>query len=195
MNTRFGVALMAASVIGLPALAQSPPATNVPAPPPTVTAPAILPGAPVAPLTDADAQFVRTQLEGNVAEIQVAQLVLQRSQDQSVRDFAQKMITDHGYAESTLLPIAQRENVQASPLTEQHRALIDRLGSLTGPAFDHAYVDAMVREHAMMIQELNAQLTHGLSQQISAWVQNTRPTVLQHSQIAQQLLVSLPPTG
>ena len=53
----------------------------------------------------------------------------------------------------------------------------------------------MVRAHTAMVDELNAQLIHGEDQHINAWVQNTRPIVLQHSQIAQQLLASLPRTG
>jgi predicted outer membrane protein len=83
MKASFLTALMAASILAEPALAQSPP-TNAPAPAPTVAAPAILPGAPVAPLTSGDAQFVQSQIEGNMAEYQAGQLALQRSQNQYV---------------------------------------------------------------------------------------------------------------
>jgi putative membrane protein len=195
MKASFLTALMAASILAEPALAQSPP-TNAPAPAPTVAAPAILPGAPVAPLTSGDAQFVQSQIEGNMAEYQAGQLALQRSQNQDVRNFAQKMITDHTYAQDTLAPIAQAHHIQASgKLSEQDRVMLGQLAQLNGPAFDRAYVDDMVRAHAAMVAQLNAQLIHGEDQHINAWVQNTRPIVLQHSEIAQQLLASLPHTG
>ena len=73
--------------------------------------------------------------------------------------------------------------------------MLEPLAKLDGPAFDRAYVDDMVRGHAMMVEQLNAQLIHGQDQHINAWVQNTRPTVLQHAEIAQQLQVNLPRTG
>jgi putative membrane protein len=195
MKTSFLTALLAASILAEPALAQSP-ATTVPAPPPTVAAPAVLPGAPVAPLTSRDAQFVQSQIEGNMAEYQAGQLALQQSRNQDVRNFAEKMITDHTYAQDTLAPIAQSHHMPSTAtLSEQHRAMLGQLAKLSGPAFDRAYVDDMVRAHAVMVDELNAQLIHGEDQHINAWVQNTRPIVLQHSEIAQQLLASLPRTG
>ena len=195
MKTSFLTALLAASILAEPALAQSPP-TTVPAPPPTVAAPAVPPGAPVAPLTSRDAQFVQSQIEGNMAEYQAGQLALQQSRNQDVRNFAEKMITDHTYAQDTLAPIAQSHHMPSTAtLSEQHRAMLGQLAKLSGPAFDRAYVDDMVRAHAVMVDELNAQLIHGEDQHINAWVQNTRPIVLQHSEIAQQLLASLPRTG
>jgi putative membrane protein len=183
-------------VLAGPALAQSPPAVTAPAPAPTVTAPAVLPGAPMAPLTDADTQFLLAQAENNVSEFQAAQLALQHSQNQSVRDFAGKMITDHAYAQDTLTSIAQMHHIQTpAVLTVQHRQMLAQLAQLEGPTFDRAYVDGMVREHAIIIEQLNYQLVHGFDQHISAWVQNTRPIILQHSEIAQQLLASLPRPG
>ncbi len=195
MKTSFLTALLAASILAEPALAQSPP-TMAPAPPPTVAAPAVLPGAPVAPLTSVDAKFVQSQIEDNTAAYQAGQLALQQSQNQDVRNFAEKMITDHTYAQDTLAPIAQSHHMQSTAtLSEQHRAMLGQLAKLSGPAFDRAYVADMIRAHAVMVDELNAQLIHGQDQHINAWVQNTRPIVLQHSEIAQQLLASLPHTG
>jgi putative membrane protein len=196
MRLSFWVALLTASVSPGFVLAQSPPAVSAPAPPPTVTAPAVLPGAPIAPLTDSDTHFVLVQTENNKAEFQAAQLALQHSQNQSVRNFAAKMITDHSYAQDTLASILQMHHLQTpAVLTEPDRQMLEQLAQLDGPVFDRAYVDSIVRTHAIMIEQLNYQLVHGWDQHISAWVQNTRPIILQHSEIAQQLLVSLPHPG
>jgi len=156
----------------------------------------VIPGSPIAPLTDADTQFVFVQTENNTAEFQAAQLALQHSRNQSVRDFAGKLLTDHTYAQDGLTSIAQMHHLQVpANVTEQHRRMLAQLALLDGPAFDRAYVDSIVRAHAVVIEELNRQLVGGLDQHISAWVQNTRPMMLQHSEIAQQLLASLPPAG
>jgi len=197
MRSSFAIALSAASILVAPAFAQSPPGATAPAQAPSVTAPAVVPGAPVAPLTDTDARFVQTQTENNMAEYQAAQLALQRSHNQNVRNFAQKMITDHTYVQDTLNQIVQMHPHLPLPqtLTGQDRGTLDRLAGLSGPAFDRAYMNAMVQSNSTMIGELNSELTHGWDQHINAWVQNTRPILLQHSDIAQQVLASLPPMG
>ena len=187
--------LLAASTLTEPALAQAP-TTTTPAPAPTVTAPAVVPGAPVAPLTTGDEHFVVAQLEGNLAEIQEGQLALKNSHNQEVRQFAEKMITDHSYAQDTLDQIAGVHHLQIpTMLTEQDHEMLERLSKLDGPVFDQAYVEDMVRKHAMMVEQLNAQLVHGVDAHINAWVQNTRPIVLQHSEIVQQVQAKLPRTG
>lgn len=189
-------AVLALTVLAGEALAQPPPATNVPAPPPTITAPAVVPGAPVAALTERDAQFIAAQLENNMAEVLAAQLALEHSQNPNVRGFAQKMITDHNYAQSTLEPIASMHHIQPPmTLSDPHREMLDRLGQLSGPAFDREYVNSMVNEHALEISAFNTELPVVVDAHVSAWVQNTRPMLLQHHEIGQQLLVSLPRTG
>ena len=195
ISRSFAAALAIASLAG-GALAQSPPVTNVPAPSPTVTAPAVVPGAPVAALTDRDAQFIAEQLEDNVAEVLAAQRALEHSQNPDVRSFAQKMITDHSYAQNTLGPIASIHHIQLpTTLSDPHREMLDRLSQLYGPAFDREYVNSMVNGHALTILEFNTELPVVVDAQVSAWAQNTRPMLLQHHQIAQQLLGSLPPAG
>src|ERR1700675_2397646 len=43
----------------------------------------------------ADKAFVRNALEGGMAEVQLGQLALQKSSNDDVKQFAQKMIDDH----------------------------------------------------------------------------------------------------
>jgi putative membrane protein len=147
-------------------------------------------------LTDRDRRFVVTQLEDNMAELQAAQLAMQHSQNPNVRGFAQKMITDHTYTQDTLTRIASMHDIQSpTMLTEQHRDMLGRLTTLNGPTFDRNYVESTLRAHATMISELNSEISNVIDTHINAWVQNTRPTILQHSEIAQQLLASLPSRG
>jgi putative membrane protein len=196
MNSMILPAVLAVSTLTSPALAQSPPATDVPAPQPGVNAPAVVPGAPVTALTDRDRQFVVSALEANVAELNAAQLALQHSQNENVRGFAQKMITDHTYPQDTLTPIASMHHIQAPSMpTDAHRDMVDRLSKLYGPAFDRSYVNDMANMNALMISDFNTEVMKVIDPHIGAWVQNIRPMLLQHSEITQQLLTSLPYTG
>ncbi len=118
------------------------------------------------------------------------------SQNASVRGFAQKMITDHNYAQSTLEPIASMHHIQPpTTLSDPHREMLDRLSQLSGPAFDREYVNSMVNERALEISAFNTELPVVVDAHVSAWVQNTLPMLLQHHEIGQQLLISLPRTG
>jgi putative membrane protein len=195
-SSSFTAAVMFTALSGA-AFAQSPPpATSVPAPPPTVTAPAAVPGAPVSALTDRDANFISAQLENNMAEVAAAQLALQRSQDTNVRNLAEKMINDHNYAQNTLQPIASIHHIAPPPTpTDAHRATLDRLSQLSGTAFDRAYVNFVVSDHAQDVSEFNDELPVVVDAQISAWTQNVRPMLLQHEEIAQQLLTSMKNSG
>jgi putative membrane protein len=194
-SSSFTAVVMSTALAGA-AFAQSPPATNVPAPPPVATAPAIVPGAPVAALTDRDANFISAQLENNMAEVAAAQLALERSQNPNVRGFAEKMITDHNYAQNTLQPIASIHRIGPPPTpSDPHRAMLDHLSQLDGTAFDREYVNFVVRDQAQDVSEFNTELPLVVDAHVSAWTQNIRPMLLQHEDIAEQLLTSLPQSG
>jgi putative membrane protein len=196
MKLTFGAALLTASMLAAPAFAQITVIPMPPAPTPTATGPAVGPNTPVTPLTSADTKFVRAQLEGNLAEIQMAQLALQKSQDQNIRNFAQKMITDHTAANGTLTPIAQRHDIaMPTTLDPAHQEMLDRLSRLNGVAFDVAYINGMIRAHSEVIKQLDHQTINGRSTTINVWVANTRPVVMQHLQIAQEIKAELPRTG
>ena len=77
-----------------------------------------------------DSTFVKKAIMGNNAEIDTAKMALQKSQNQSVKDYAQKMIDDHGKMLDTLHTLAQSDNIKyedkptpntTAPLTEDLR--------------------------------------------------------------------------
>jgi putative membrane protein len=54
----------------------------------------------------ADKAFVKKAMEGNMAEVQMGQLALQKSSDDQVKQFAQRMVDDHGKMQDQLKPVA-----------------------------------------------------------------------------------------
>ncbi len=197
MRTSFRAVLLSASLLAAPAaFAQTTIIPMPPAPAPTANGPAMATGIPAEPLTASDTKFVRSQLEGNMAEIEVAQLALKQSQDQNIRNFAQKMITDHTAANGTLMPIAQAHGIaMPTMVASRHQEMMEHLSKLNGVAFDTAYINGMIRMHDATIKAMNDQLAGGQNQIINVWVQNTRPTVMQHEMLAQQIKAELPRTG
>jgi putative membrane protein len=196
MKIAFGAALLAASILAAPAFAQT---TIIPmpaAPAPSAVGPPMASGIPASPLTSGDTLFIKSELQANFSQIQVARLALLNSQDQNIRNFAQKLIADHTAANATLMMIAERQDISAPTMVSPgDQVVMDRLSTLSGVAFDTAYINRMIGSHEMMLQQMNDQLAGGQSQIINVWVQNARPVVMQQEQIAEAIKAELPRAG
>lgn len=82
------------------------------------------------------------------AEIELGQLALKNTQDESVRTYAERMVKDHSAADKKLKAIAAKENLQLpQSLDQEHQSLKTKLQSLKGEDFDRAYVKAMANGH------------------------------------------------
>src|SRR3984885_1135654 len=95
-----------------------------------------------------DKAFVKKALEGSMAEVQMGQLALQKSNDYQVKQFAQRMVDDHGKMVDQLKPVAQQMGVKVpdGPSKGQMKNM-DKMKGLSGDAFDHAYIKDMVKDH------------------------------------------------
>jgi putative membrane protein len=123
------------------------------------------------------------------AEIELGQLALQQTQDQTVREYAQRMVKDHQAAGTKLQRIAGEENLELpQSLDAEHQALKEKLSVLRGAAFDREYAKAMAQGHdqAVALFESAAQapqMPAGLKEFAAA----TLPTLKQHMELAHEL--------
>ena len=58
-----------------------------------------------------DKMFVRKAMQGGMAEVQLGQLTLQKSNNDQVKQFAQRMIDDHTKLNEQMKPVAQQLGV------------------------------------------------------------------------------------
>ena len=95
-----------------------------------------------------DKAFVRKAIEGGLAEVQLGQLALQKSQNGDVKQFAQKMVDDHTQMGDQMKIVAVKVDVKppTSP-SKKDKAMIAKLEALSGPDFDKAYIKTMVKDH------------------------------------------------
>jgi putative membrane protein len=123
------------------------------------------------------------------AEIELGQLALESSKDESVRKFAQKMVTDHTASAAKLKAAAKKDNV---PLPEgldaKHKATKEKLASLSGEAFDREYVKAMSKGHdeALALFESASQSTK-VSSDLKQFASSSLPTLREHRELAHSL--------
>jgi putative membrane protein len=146
------------------------------------------PDAPASRPTQANHLFVVEAAIGGRAEVDLGQLAAERASDPRVREFAQRMVQDHGAAGSELTELASRKNI-ALPrsLDPKHRMLHTRLARLSGDAFDRAYVREMLADHRKDVSEFRKQSQSSSDPDIKAWAARTLPTLEQHLSMIEEI--------
>ncbi len=152
--------------------------------------------AQAAPVTAQDRQFAIFAAQGNLAEIQAGTLAMNRSQNANVRNVAQRLVQDHTMANSQLIRIAQTLNMTLPTNTDSaHRALAARLSTLSGTAFDQAYLSSQVRDHNMAISRYQQEVRSGGNPQLKQYASQQIPVLQQHLQLVCSTLSGTCPAG
>jgi putative membrane protein len=159
------------------------------------TAPAAAPAAPAVP----DAEIAAILAASDTAEIQPSQLALQKAQNAGVKEYAQRMVNDHGMLSDSLAAMARANNLNPAPnamsqqIQSQTQTTLQSLQGLSGAAFDSAYVRAMADSHQMALTTIDSQLIPSAQnpQLRTAIEQKVRPAVAMHLEQIQQIQGSL----
>jgi putative membrane protein len=135
-----------------------------------------------------DKAFVKKALEGNMAEVQMGQLALQKSSDDQVKQFAQRMVDDHGKMLDQLKPAAQALGVKV-PDGPPKGAMknMDKMKGLSGDAFDQAYIKDMVKDHKKDSSEFKQEAQNTQNPQLKQLVIEASQTIDSHLQQIQQI--------
>ena len=135
-----------------------------------------------------DVTFVKKAIMGNNAEIDTAKMALQKSQNQAVKDYAQKMIDDHTKMLDTLHTLAQTDNIKFEDKpTPMGQKLAAKLQTLDGPAFDKAYINGMVKDHKGDVKDFSTEINHGKKQDVKDAASQSLPIIKDHLQMVEGL--------
>ena len=145
-------------------------------------------GAPVM----GDKMFVKKAISGNYNEIDASKMALQKSQNDQVKQFAQKMIDDHQKMLDDLHALAGQENIKfKDEPTSEGKKMAAKLDGLNGPAFDKAYVAGMVKDHKEDVRDFNAEINTGKDQPTKEAAQKSLPVIQDHLQMIQGIQKSM----
>jgi len=123
---------------------------------------------------------------GGLAEVELGQLASEKASSDQVKQFGQKMVTDHGKANDELKSLAQSKNITLPTDTDaKHKATRDRLSKLSGAAFDRAYMQDMLSDHRKDVSDFRKESQSGKDPEVKAWAAKTLPTLEEHLQLAQ----------
>ena len=136
--------------------------------------------------------FVGDLARGNMAEISLSQMALQRSQNESVKQFAQMMVTDHTAAGTELQTLATSKNITLpTAIDQKHQSAMTKLGGESGTNFDRDYMKQMVSDHEKTLNLLQKQADKGTDADIKAFAAKMVPIVQGHLTAARNLSATL----
>jgi len=139
-----------------------------------------------------DKHFMKSAMEGDMAEIQLSELALQKSSNDQVKQFAQRMIDDHTKLDAQIKPMATQAGVEApAELSAKHKAAVAKLQTLSGEQFDREYIKDMVNDHREVDQAFQSEGTAAKSPDLKSAVTQAEPIIAEHLRMAQDLEKSM----
>jgi putative membrane protein len=147
-----------------------------------------VPAAAQVQLNEADREFVNKAAIGNVAEVELGRVAVQRAARPSVKSFGERMVTDHGRAGAELATLARTKGMDvSSTLDVSHQAMRDRLSGLSGADFDRAYMSEMVRDHTEDVALFERATQTASDADVKAYAERSLPMLREHLALARQV--------
>ena len=145
-------------------------------------------GTSAASLSNADKDFMTKAAQGGIAEVNAGQLAASKATANDVKDFGNRMVSDHGKANDELKSLATNKGVTLPTDTDaDHKKASDALAAKTGKAFDKGYMTDMVKDHEKVVAMFDKESKDAQDPDLKSWVTKTLPTIQDHLKMAKQI--------
>jgi putative membrane protein len=137
---------------------------------------------------DADNTFAMKAASGGMSEVKLGQLAAEKGTNPAVKQFGERMVSDHSKANDELKSVASQNNMTLpTDVSKTDAAVYERLSKLSGTEFDKAYAREMVKDHEQDIAEFQKESTTGKNPAVKEFASKTLPTLQSHLQEARQM--------
>jgi putative membrane protein len=131
--------------------------------------------------------FVKKAALDGMTEVEMGKIALEKSQNPKVREFAQRMITDHTKANKELAAAAKAKGLDVPmKLDAEHQSMVQSLASKSGAAFDAAYREHMTADHSKAVAMFEGASSSSDSD-LASLAKKTLPTLEEHKKLAEAL--------
>ena len=134
-----------------------------------------------------DKMFLRKAAQGGAAQVQLAQLALQKTSNEAVKKFAQRMIDDHTAITQSLKSFADELGVQTPKPSKMDQQEYDRLSGLSGADFDREYLADMVKDHHRDLQDFTLEADSATDPDLKEAVAKDQIVIARHARMADRL--------
>lgn len=193
-SLRFSFGLAAAGAImalACSAVTAQPPTNGDRVPPtPATGAQGNIPQDPVS--RDATQVFVTHAAQANRGEVEEAKYVMDHTKSQTVKDFAEKMVSDHTTALDQLKQIASTDGyTMPDGVDSKDQASLDRLKREQGARMNMAYSSDQEKDHREVISTFEeAAQNRQIAPAVRDYARISLPLLKEHLRMAQQLVAS-----
>ncbi|MBZ9819360.1 DUF4142 domain-containing protein [Mesorhizobium sp. CA4] len=131
--------------------------------------------------------FVDKAAVGGLFEVDSSKLAQDRAKQQQVKNFAEKMIADHGAANDKLKKLATEQKLQVpASLDAAHQSDLGKLRNTT-TGFDQPYVEMQRRAHADAVNLFQSYAKDGDNPGLKAFAAETLPTLKMHQDMIEKI--------
>jgi putative membrane protein len=139
----------------------------------------------------ADLIFAHAAAVGGMAEVNAGKLAARKAQSAAVKEFANRMVSDHTAAGDRLTGFNKNNKVPPADLDKDHKVVLDQLGKIDNKDFDAAYIRAQVVDHQKTVQLYEWIIDNGQDPRLASYAIETLPTVMRHLEMAKNLQAQL----
>ena len=145
-----------------------------------------------------DPQIAAIVVTANQVDIDAGRLAKSKAHSPQVKEFAQRMITDHSGVNKSATELVQKLHVTPEPnatsasLKQGGDENLAKLKTLSGTAFDKAYIDHEVAYHEAVLSALDKTLIPSAQNaELKALLVKVRPAFVAHLDMAKELQAKL----
>jgi putative membrane protein len=128
-----------------------------------------------------DTDFVEKAAKGNLAEVEMGRLAVQKAASPELKAFGNRMIRDHSKANRELSALAASKGVdvpKSASLSED--VSYAHLKMLSGKSFDDAYIKMMVDDHKEDVSAFQKAADYSQDPAVKHFASKTLPTLQSH---------------
>ncbi len=145
-----------------------------------------------------DAQIAHIVVTANQVDVDAGKLAQKMASNAEVKKFGERMVADHegvnkqAVALATKLKVTPQDNDTSKSLKAGGDKNIAKLKTLSGAAFDKAYVDQEVAYHQAVLDALDKTLVPGATNaELKALLVKVRPAFVAHLEHAKHIQSTL----
>jgi len=145
-------------------------------------------GGSISSLDTTDKEFVMKAAQGGMGEIMLGQMASSQGTNAEVKNFGNRMVTDHGKANDELKQLAQNKGLALpADADKETKEFSEKLAKTSGKDFDKEYINNMVNDHEKDVAEFEKASKEAKDPDLRAWAAKTLPTLQDHLKMAKEV--------
>jgi len=139
-------------------------------------------------LSENDYRFLEKAARGGMEEVELGQLAEKKAASPAVRQFGERMVTDHGKLNNQLKQLASQKGATVpTSLSHHENSTVEHLQNENGVKFDQSYAKDMVKDHKHDIKEFQSAAKSVQDPDLRAFVQSAVPILQDHLNMAENM--------